>query len=233
MCARACAHAHAHARARAPCAEQVDASSVEYMDYCAHVGDTAGQVGMGHIYHAGTHGVPRDKAAAEHWFAQAAQRSDPMGHANLGLMRLRARDGAGALGPLRRAAKRNDPSGWAGIGYAYYYGLGLPQNHMLAAKAIAAAARLGHLDAIYNLGVLAIKGQGMEPSVSKAHRFWSVAAEFAHPMAQLQVGRMKARGLGVVKACSTALFFLQHAAAAGPAATHLLECAAAARPAPN
>jgi len=203
--------------------EGVDAASVEYMDYCAHVGDVAGQVGMAHLFHAGTHGVARDVSAAEHWFRAAAAKGDPMGHANLGLVRLRAGDGAAAIGPLRRAAKRGDPSGWAGLGYAYYYGVGLRQDRALAAKSMAAAARLGHLDAIYNLGVLALRGEGMPASVAKAYRFWSVAAEFSHPMAQLLVGRMKARGLGVQKECRTALFFLSHAAHAGPAVAHLLE----------
>lgn len=109
-----------------------------------------------------------------------------MGHANLGLMLLRAGNGDAAIGPLRRAAKRNDPSGWAGLGYAYYYGVGLKRDLKLAAKAIAAAAKLGHLDAIYNLGVLALKGEGMPASVAKAYRFWSVAAEFQHPLAQVR-----------------------------------------------
>eukprot|EP00962_Isochrysis_galbana_P046168 scaffold18465_cov79-Isochrysis_galbana.AAC.1 len=139
---------------------------------------------MGHLYHSGAHGVPRDASAGRHWFRQAASRGDPMGHANLGLSLLRAGDGKAAIGPLRRAAKRNDPSGWAGLGYAYYYGLGLKRDPARAAKAIAAAARLGHLDAIYNLGVLALRGEGMPASVGKAFRFWNVAAEFQHPMAQ-------------------------------------------------
>ena len=81
------------------------------------------------------------------------------------------------LPPLRRAAKRSDPSGWAGLGYAYYYGLGVRQDYALAAKALSAAARLGHLDAIFNLGVLALRGEGMEPSLHKAERFWRVAAD--------------------------------------------------------
>jgi len=206
----------------------VDPASVEYMDYCAHVGDVAGQVGMAHLYHSGTHGVPRDTAAAAHWFAAAAAKGDPMGHANLGLVRLRAGDGAGALPPLRRAAKRSDPSGWAGLGYAYYYGLGVRQDYALAAKALSAAARLGHLDAIFNLGVLALRGEGMEQSLHKAERFWRVAADFSHPMAQYYIGRMKARGLGTRRDCETALFFLQHAAAAWPAGNGLLETGLAA-----
>jgi TPR repeat protein len=121
-----------------------------------------------------------------------------MGHANLGLTLLRSGNGHAALGPLRRAAKRNDPSGYAGLSYAYYYGLGLKRDPARAAKAMAAAARLGHLDAIYNLGVMAIKGEGMPASVGKAYRFWNVAAEFQHPMAQVCSGGVRyGGGLGM------------------------------------
>ena len=35
---------------------------------------------------AARHGVPRDRAVAQHWFAEAAKRGDGAAHANLGLM---------------------------------------------------------------------------------------------------------------------------------------------------
>ena len=46
---------------------------VEYMDYCATIGDVQGKVGIAHLYHQGAHGVPRDRAAAHHWFRYAAR----------------------------------------------------------------------------------------------------------------------------------------------------------------
>ena len=39
--------------------ETMDPDMVEYMDYCAHIGDVQGKVAMGHLYHAGTHGQLR------------------------------------------------------------------------------------------------------------------------------------------------------------------------------
>ena len=64
--------------------ERMDHGTVEYMDYCAHIGDVTGKVSMAHLYHMGSHGVPRDKDAALHWFRSAAKQGDGMGHANLG-----------------------------------------------------------------------------------------------------------------------------------------------------
>ena len=55
-----------------------------------------------------------------------------------------------------------------------------------------------------------------EPSLSKkAFHCFSVAAEFSHAHAQVHVGRMALRGLGVRKNCQTAQFFLKHAAEQG------------------
>ena len=196
--------------------EHMDKGAVEYMDYCAHIGDVTGKVSMGHLYHAGTHGVRRDREAAEHWFSSAAQHGDGMGHANLGLMRLRQKKYQSGVRSLRRATKLRDVSAWAGIGYSYLYGAGVPQSDELAAKSIWLAARQGHLDSIFNLGVLSLLGRGVPQSVRTGFRYLSVAAEYGHPYAQLNVGRLARRGLGVRKDCQTALFFLKHAADGSP-----------------
>jgi len=75
---------------------------------------------------------------------------------------------------------------------------------------------MGHLDSIYNLGVLHLEGRGLKASVRDGFRLLSVAAEFSHPQAQLQVGHMVRLGAGVRKDCNAAQFFLKHAAEAGP-----------------
>ena len=211
-----------------PDRERVDKAAVEYMDYCAQVGDPAGRVGMGHLHHSGAHGVPQDHAAARLWFGLAARQGESMGHANLGMMEMRRRRYARSSGSLRRAARLNDPSGWAGLAYAYLHGAGVPQSDELAARSMWLAARDGHLDSMYNLGVLSLQGRGVPQSVQAAFRWWSVAAEFSQPQAQLQVGRMALRGLGVRKSCATAQFFLKHAAEAGPLVRSLLTRALAA-----
>jgi len=136
--------------------------------------------------------VPQDRASAAHWFRAAAALGEGMGHANDGMMRLRAagagagRDAAGAVRALRRAAKLQDPSGWAGLAYAHLYGAGVKQSDEMAVRAMCTspnpdpnpdpnpnpnpnpnpapspeqvramckAAQSGHLDSIFNLGVL-------------------------------------------------------------------------------
>ena len=102
------------------------------------------------------------------------------------------------------------------MGYTYLYGAGVPQSDELAAKAIWLAARQGHLDSIYNLGVLNLLGRGVKQNVRTGFRYLSVAAEYGQPQAQLHVGRLARRGLGVRKDCPTALFFLKHAAENAP-----------------
>ena len=69
-------------------------------------------------------------------------------------------------------------------------------SHRWGAKAVYIAAKQGHLDAIYNMGVLTMLGRGVKQDTRTAYRYWAVAAEFAHAQAQLHTGRMLARGLG-------------------------------------
>jgi len=68
-------------------------------------------------------------------------------------------------------------------------------------------------------------GRGVKPSLRDGFRLLSVAAEFSHPQAQLQVGHMVRLGLGVRKDCPSAQFFLKHAADAGPLARSLMTTA--------
>ena len=205
--------------------ERVDQTAVEYMDYCAHIGDVTGKVSMGHLYHSGSHGVPRDQKAAFHWFHSAARQGDGMGHANLGLMLLRRKKYQSAIKSLRRATKLRDVSAWAGMGYAYLYGAGAPQSDVLAAKSIWFAARQGHLDSIFNLGVLSLVGRGVPQSVLTGFRYLSVAAEYGQPYAQLHVGQLARRGLGVREDCQTARFFLKHVADGAPLIRSLMSVA--------
>ena len=210
-----------------PPREKMDAPSVEYIDYCAHIGDVTGKVAMGAMYHAGTNQVPRDRRAAMCHFRSAAHAGDGTGHAFLGLMRLKEHRFKAALRSLRRATKRKEaaPAGWAGLGYAHLYGAGVPQSDEKAAKAIWLAARMGHLDSIYNMGVLTLQGRGVPASTANGFRFLSVAAEFQHPHAQLHVGHMVRLGLGVRKDCNAAQFFLKHAAEHGPLVRSLMSTA--------
>lgn len=208
-----------------PVRERMDHSTVEYMDYCAHIGDATGKVAMGHLYHSGSHGAPRDRRAAKHWFRSAAHQGDAMGHANYGLVLLRERRFREALRSLRRATRKRDASAWAGMGYAHLYGAGVPRSDERAAKCIWLAARMGHLDSIYNMGVLTLRGVGVPKSLATGFRFLSVAAEFSHPQAQLHVGHMVRLGLGVRKDCHAAQFFLKHAAEAGPLVRSLMSTA--------
>jgi len=200
----------------------MDGGTVEYMDYCARIGDVTGKVSMAHLYHMGSHGVPRDREAARFWFRSAAKQGDGMGHANLGFMQLRQGQHAAAVKSLRRATKLRDISAWAGVGYAYLYGAGVQQSDELAAKAIWLAARQGHLDSIFNLGVLNLLGRGVSQNPRMGVRYLSAAAEYGQPQAQLYYGRLARAGLGVRKDCPTALFFLKHAADNAPLVRELM-----------
>ena len=164
-------------------------------------------------------------------FRAAARRGDANGHAFLGLSRLRERRYRSALKSLRRATQQREgaPTGWAGLGYAHLYGAGVPQSDELAARSIWMAAKSGHLDSIYNMGVLTLRGKGVRQNVQSGFRFLSVAAEFSHPQAQLHVGHMIRLGLGVRKDCRTAQFFLKHAAEQGPLVKSLMSTALAAQ----
>ena len=141
-------------------------------------------------------------------------------------MQLRERRFRSAIRSLRRATKQQEPSAWAGLAYAHLYGAGVPRSDERAAQSMWYAARMGHLDSIFNLGVLTLQGRGVKQSTRDGFRLLSVAAEFSHPQAQLQVGHMVRSGVGGVRRdCNAAQFFLKHAAEASPMVRSLMSTA--------
>merc|ERR1719221_550875 len=149
----------------------MDTPTVETLDEAAAAGDALSQLHMGHLYHAGKHGVPRDLAVAQHWFREAANR---------GLMAMRTRRYSKALKELRRAAQFGDPLGFAGLGYAYLLGAGVPKSEEKAERFLRLAAREGNLDAIYNLGAMA-----EAKNAGSGGGLLFEAARYSHPLAQL------------------------------------------------
>jgi hypothetical protein len=81
----------------------------------------------------------------------------------------------------------------------YEGGLGVPRNHVEAAKWYRKAAEQGNANAQHNLGNCYESGQGVPQNYDEAVKWFRKAANQRHPMAQANLGVMYEYGHGVLQ----------------------------------
>ena len=90
---------------------------------------------LGELYAEGV-GVPRDDAAAVHWFGRAASRGDAGAQLSLGVMYARGRgvtlDYTRAMELFRMSAVQGNAEAQANIGHLYRAGFGVERDYVLA-----------------------------------------------------------------------------------------------------
>ncbi|MCG6872325.1 MAG: sel1 repeat family protein [Gammaproteobacteria bacterium] len=96
---------------------------------------------------------------------------------------------------LRHQAELGDPEAQYILAWRYYQpGVkhGIPHNLKKAAQWYDRAARNDHTRAQYNLGVLYLKGLGVNPSPVSAYAWLDLAARKGHPSATSAAGQLRA-----------------------------------------
>ncbi len=75
----------------------------------------------------------------------------------------------------RKAADQDDARAQFNLGFMYYNGQGVPQNHAPAMKWYRMAAEQGHVGALYYLGLMYAKGEGLPQNYVQAHMWFTLA----------------------------------------------------------
>ena len=91
----------------------------------------------------------------------------------------------------------------------------MPQDKAAAVRWYRAAGDQGVTSALFNLGMMAWRGEGMEKSAEESFRFHRRAAEAGHAKSQLVLGRMLLNGQGVPKDRAEAIRWLRASAGQG------------------
>ncbi|HJS85262.1 MAG TPA: hypothetical protein VJ779_07355, partial [Acetobacteraceae bacterium] len=120
--------------------------------------------------------------------------------------------------PHQTASASSSSLGWAETAdEAATRGVSLYEagRHADAARAFQVAAFQGHVDALFNLGVLYNAGQGVPQSHAEAARLFKFAAELGHADAQFNLGLLYEVGRGVPQSTATAVDWYRKAARQG------------------
>ncbi|CAI5524873.1 unnamed protein product [Closterium sp. Naga37s-1] len=176
---------------------------------------------LGTLYYWGARGMPRDHVRAFGLMKKAAEMDDPHAMLTLGEM---LTHGVGckanpveAMVWFNKAYARGLVSALNGVGYLHAKGLGVPQDyHKAVQNFLTAARKTRDVDALYNLGMSHLRGQGVRRNPSKALQFLQQAVEGQHVGAMYQMGKMHLTGTGVPKNVVMAARLLKAVAERGP-----------------
>lgn len=128
----------------------------QYLTY-ANEGHAECQVFVGWMYERGI-GIPRDLWKAEKWFRRAAENGSPQGAFYYGRYILKHGTKEDSIAWFQKAANQGDVPGLFRLGYAYFHGIGVENNHTKGVQLIEQAASLGHIFALRELAVIELKG---------------------------------------------------------------------------
>ena len=103
----------------------------------------------------------------------------------------------------------------------YNQGLGVPVDHVVAARWYLKAAKQGLPESQGQLAVVYLQGLGVAQNYAEALKWSTKAAEQGHPQGQFNLGAMYAAGLGVPRDYQKAALWTRKAAEQGDAAGQL------------
>ena len=115
-----------------------------------------------------------------------------------GLTAFNAGDFVTALQEWRPLAEQGNAGAQYGLGYMYYIGQGIPEDHKEAMKWFHKAAEQGHAHAQANLGIMYTIGRGVPEDHKEAMKWYLKAAEQGYANSQNSLGAMYENGNGVL-----------------------------------
>ena len=121
-----------------------------------------------------------------------------------------------ALSEFRPLAEAGSSTAQTLLGFMYWNGQGVPQDHAEAVKWYRKATKYGYAAAQNNLGVMYERGQGVPQDYAEALKWYRRAAAQGHALAQHTLGLMYAGGQGVTRDFVEALKWFDIAASRLP-----------------
>jgi TPR repeat protein len=146
------------------------------------------------------------------WLESSARQRNTPAEYQLGVLRERAEDSAGAFKWYARAAAGGHAASQKRVGLAYRDGDGVGVDPHAAAKLLEAAALQGDRDAAFLAGTVHGKSLG---DMAAAAKWFEHAANAGHAAAAANLGTFYARGIGVKASKSAALNWFLVAASLG------------------
>jgi len=216
------------------------ARAAEWYLKAAKQGFAPAQVSLASLYLAGK-GVAKDAASAATWARKAAEQNDPYGQVLIGALHTTGeggvpKDPVKAAEWFEKAALQGNDYAQFVTGSDYINGRGVPPSlkkaeywyrkaaeggNANAKKAMAApaaarelvAAQAGDAEAQYGAGVKYLRGSGgQEKNAGEAFKWFTKASDQGHPAAQLELGVMYLKGVGVARNDREAVRLIRSAA---------------------
>ncbi|WP_162148418.1 tetratricopeptide repeat protein [Asticcacaulis sp. YBE204] len=169
------------------------------------------QFALAQLLEDGQPGVPADPKQALAWYSHAAKWNHPGGLYALAVaydtgQGVKA-DPAQALYFYKEAAVRGHPDAQNAIGtYFYRGGSLLPKDAPVARKWFDIAARNGNADAMFNLAVMYMKGEGGAVDRVKAWAWFTLAGKVGHPDSKAAITALEPQMSATERAEAEALF---------------------------
>jgi len=111
-----------------------------------------------------------------------------------------------AIDHLNVAANHGIPGAFNTLGFIHNRGIGeTPANQTKARNFVNKAAELGSVEAIANLGVLYLNGEGVEKDIDKATRYLRLASLGGHTVSAFYLGVLIYNGIGTYYDCDEAV----------------------------
>lgn len=185
------------------------------------------QLTIAQIYFEGLHNVPRDVAAARHFYSKAAASGEGGAMVALGLMELHGiakgnADLTAAVANLTAGIEKawnpvDKAMAWNALGHLSLEGIELPQSDAAAIRCFREAAASGYLEGFYNLAVMHYVGRGTRKDARVAAALLAESAASGHQPSSFLLGAMVRRGEGTPSAdCRKAIRLLRPVALRHP-----------------
>jgi len=159
----------------------------------AERGSLAAEIELGARYMTGD-GVPRDLAAAAHWYEKAAQRGEPNAQNQIGYF---YQSGIGVPKDVGRAmhwyqlsAASGDASALLNMGVLYFTGTGIKKDVSYAASVFENAVRKGNGTAAAYLGDIYYFGDLGSADINLAEKWFETGARMDDPIAAYNLGSL-------------------------------------------
>ena len=146
--------------------------------------------------------------------------SMPLALASLesGMQAYETGDGVAAVALLKPQAEQGVREAQLALGYLYYVGQGVQQNHAMAARWFNAAAEQGEAAAMYNLAWLYETGEGVQVNAAKRASWLRKSAEAGYPLEQYELAQSLEFSSTPTQRKTAAAWYKKAAAAGLPAA---------------
>jgi TPR repeat protein len=173
---------------------------------------------LGVLWHRGWTGQT-DLALAKAFYDRALALGSPLAACQLGLMHLRgegvATDAVQAFALVKRAAEQGLPRAMGVLGVLYRYGQGTRADPTMAEWWLTRATQTGDFLSFQHLGEMAERGEGRARDVPRAISAYQIAAFHGVVPAQLRLGWIYTRGLGIEPNPEQGRHWLEQAAQQG------------------